>query len=58
MSICWGANDFGQGLQEPNVLKSYHLDDIPAGYDRANQTAYLDDMIRWTMDWLIKVRDI
>ncbi|EIM88135.1 family 9 glycosyl hydrolase [Stereum hirsutum FP-91666 SS1] len=36
MSICWGANDFGQG------------------YDLANQTAYLDDMIRWTMDWLMK----
>lgn len=26
------------------------------GYDMANQTAYLDDMLRWSLDWLIKVR--
>jgi hypothetical protein len=25
------------------------------GYDMANQTAYLDDMLRWSLDWLIKV---
>ncbi len=25
------------------------------GYDLANQTAYLDDMLRWGLDWLIKV---
>ncbi|TFY80816.1 hypothetical protein EWM64_g3196 [Hericium alpestre] len=24
------------------------------GYDLANQTAYLDDMLRWGLDWLIK----
>ena len=24
------------------------------GYDAANQTAYLDDMLRWGLDWLIK----
>lgn len=36
MSVCWGANDFGQG------------------YDMANQTAYLDDMLRWGLDWLMK----
>lgn len=23
----------------------------------ANQTAYLDDMLRWSLDWLMKVRD-
>lgn len=28
------------------------------GYDMANQTVYLDDMIRWTMDWLMKVSRI
>lgn len=28
------------------------------GYDLANQTAYLDDMLRWGLDWLIKVRFI
>jgi hypothetical protein len=26
-----------------------------SGYDLANQTAYLDDMLRWGLDWLIKV---
>lgn len=28
---------------------------ILAGYDMANQTAYLDSMLRWGLDWLIKV---
>jgi hypothetical protein len=29
---------------------------IPAvGYDLANQTAYLDGMLRWGLDWMIKV---
>ena len=28
---------------------------IYLGYDLANQTAYLDDMLRWGLDWLIKV---
>lgn len=27
-----------------------------SGYDLANQTAYLDSMLRWGLDWLIKVR--
>lgn len=27
-----------------------------AGYDNANQTAYLDGMLRWGLDWLMKVR--
>jgi endoglucanase len=26
-----------------------------AGYDISNQTAYLDDMLRWSLGWLIKV---
>jgi endoglucanase len=26
-----------------------------SGYDLANQTTYLDDMLRWSLDWLIKV---
>lgn len=53
MSICWGANDFGQGklLQSMDQLALT----VFSGYDLANQTAYLDDMIRWTMDWLMKV---
>lgn len=25
------------------------------GYELANQTAYLDDMLRWGLDWMIKV---
>ncbi|KAA1466260.1 glycoside hydrolase family 9 protein [Dentipellis sp. KUC8613] len=28
--------------------------DFGRGYDMANQTAYLDDMLRWGLDWLIK----
>ncbi|KAI0722260.1 Six-hairpin glycosidase [Cerioporus squamosus] len=28
--------------------------DLGHGYDLANQTAYLDDMLRWGLDWLIK----
>ncbi|KAF8529080.1 glycoside hydrolase family 9 protein [Hysterangium stoloniferum] len=27
--------------------------DYGAGYDNANQTAYLDSMIRWGLDWMI-----
>lgn len=28
--------------------------DLGQGYDLANQTAYLDDMLRWSLDWLMK----
>ncbi|TFK43386.1 9 glycosyl hydrolase [Crucibulum laeve] len=28
--------------------------DYGKGYDMANQTAYLDDMLRWGLDWLMK----
>ncbi|EAU84918.1 9 glycosyl hydrolase [Coprinopsis cinerea okayama7 len=28
--------------------------DFGKGYDLANQTVYLDDMLRWGLDWLIK----
>lgn len=28
--------------------------DYGKGYDLANQTAYLDDMLRWSLDWLMK----
>lgn len=28
--------------------------DFGSGYDIGNQTAYLDDMLRWGLDWLIK----
>ncbi|KAI0068914.1 glycoside hydrolase family 9 protein [Artomyces pyxidatus] len=28
--------------------------DFGRGYDLANQTSYLDDMLRWGLDWLIK----
>ncbi|KAI0033793.1 glycoside hydrolase family 9 protein [Vararia minispora EC-137] len=28
--------------------------DFGRGYDMANQTAYLDDMLRWGLDWMIK----
>jgi hypothetical protein len=26
-----------------------------AGYDAANQTAYLDQMLRWGLDWAMRV---
>jgi len=31
---------------------------ISKGYDIANQTAYLDSMLRWGLDYLIKVRTV
>ena len=56
MSICWGATDFGKGrlhiLNSPEILLTQSQ-----GYDMANQTAYLDSMLRWGLDWLIKVSD-
>jgi len=53
MSICWGATDFGKGRTIPlsMVIFSSQL----SGYDLANQSPYLDDMLRWSLDWLIKV---
>ncbi|KAI0080651.1 Six-hairpin glycosidase [Panus rudis PR-1116 ss-1] len=32
--------------------------DFGTGYDSANQTAYLDDMLRWGLDWLIKAHPL
>lgn len=56
MSICWGATDFGKGkasyAQFINKQGSFTQHE---GYDMANQTAYLDSMLRWGLDWLIKV---
>jgi len=56
MSICWGAIDFGRGKPEilPAIVR-IPLMTLYLGYDLANQTAYLDDMLRWGLDWLIKV---
>jgi endoglucanase len=52
-SICWGALDFGFGMRLVHEASQVL---IPAvGYDMANQTAYLDDMLRWGLDWMIKV---
>ena len=28
--------------------------DFGQGYDLANQTPYLDAMLRWSLDWLMK----
>lgn len=59
MSICWGATDFGAGHHLDLSLLS---DDVltvrfvSLGYDMAKQTPYLDDMLRWSLDWLMKVR--
>jgi endoglucanase len=55
MSICWGATDFGKGNSDMlNSLKKFTYTHCQ-GYDMANQTAYLDSMLRWGLDWLIKV---
>jgi hypothetical protein len=54
MSICWGATDFGGGACAIIQLFRHDLD-IRPGYDSANQTVYLDDMLRWGLGWLIKV---
>jgi endoglucanase len=54
MSICWGATDFGKGQYIVLSLSTSPLTQCE-GYDLANQTAYLDSMLRWGLDWLIKV---
>jgi endoglucanase len=54
MSICWGATDFGKGKPDINLSKKFTHSHCE-GYDMANQTAYLDSMLRWGLDWLIKV---
>lgn len=54
MSICWGATDFGRGGYTLSIHFVLHSNSEP-GYDLANQTGYLDDMLRWGLDWLIKV---
>jgi endoglucanase len=57
MSICWGATDFGKGMfmKLAHSTAIYQRDKIWLGYDLANQTPYLDDMLRWSLDWLMKV---
>ena len=45
------------GIRKRSVELTIHmregsLEDI--GYDLTNQTAYLDSMLRWGLDWLIK----
>ena len=32
--------------------------DVGRGYELANQAAYLDDLLRWSLDWLMKVRRV
>lgn len=54
MSVCWGATDFGKGKTLESTL-SFPQQLPGAGYDLANQTPYLDAMLRWGLDWLIKV---
>lgn len=55
MSICWGATDFGKGKPDMLNLLKKKIHSYTEGYDMANQTAYLDSMLRWGLDWLIKV---
>ena len=55
MSICWGATDFGKGKPGMLNLSDKFTHARCEGYDVANQTAYLDSMLRWGLDWLIKV---
>lgn len=52
MSVCWGATDFGKGWLTSYTFAMYS---IWIGYDLASQTPYLDDMLRWGLDWLMKV---
>ena len=55
MSICWGAIEYGQGLSTKLEFITENLTNLEIGYDITNQTAYLDSMLRWGLDWLIKV---
>lgn len=54
MSICWGALDAGQGPSAIRV-QTFPAKQWRTGYELAKQAAYLDDTIRWGLDWLIKV---
>lgn len=48
-----GCNRLRKGYAFPVIFPRAIL--TKAGYDVANQTAYLDDMLRWGLNWLIKV---
>lgn len=54
MSACWGAMTYGKG-RSLLVTIAVQYSNCGEGYDASNQTAYLDDMLRWGLDWLIKV---
>ena len=48
--------DYGKGASQTLLYAQFgKLKFNHSGYELANQTAYLDDMIRWSLDWLIKV---
>ena len=57
MSICWGAMDYGKG-KVCLISGIQRLLSNSKAYDLANQTAYLDSMLRWGLDYLIKVRTV
>ena len=44
----------GEVLAHDSAIPTRVLTSHP-GYDLANQTVYLDDMLRWGLGWLIKV---
>lgn len=57
MQICWGAIDHGRGNPIGNSPPQKQKHSVfLLGYDLSNQTTYLDDMLRWSLEWLIKVR--
>ena len=56
-SICWSAISFGQGKFDTRPPRACQIViQFSKGYDNSNQTAYLDSMLRWGLDWLIKAR--
>jgi hypothetical protein len=44
--------------RDPQVLFSISWGALShgSGYDSAKQTAYLDEMLRWGLDWSMRVR--
>ena len=47
--------EYGKGKVPLGIIFIPESYCIILGYDLANQTAYLDSILRWGLDWLIKV---
>ena len=53
-----GSHQLRKRLVATNPTMSHFNLQFDLGYDNANQTAYLDDMLRWGLNWLIRVNTL